>query len=131
MICVFDWEWIKNNKFNIVNLVGSICSTIGFAIVLINILAVGNTNLPPEINLWRYIFLLMSIVFIACSIVFTSLWISEDRNSGKGYVLSVTLKILFCIFLIGIGFDALISALYWKLMFRDIVTDLVRTFSFY
>jgi hypothetical protein len=118
-IRMLDWEWIKNNKFHIVNLVGSISSIVAFAILMLSIVSSGNKK-PAEILVWQYTFFIMSIVGISAAIVFTALWIMAGNKKQRSVpfgVIIATSKIFIGLVLVGIGFDALICAVNWTVMF--------------
>jgi len=114
------WNWFKDKKLQLVNLVGSVCSIVAFAILIIGTLS-GESALPPEVRVWQYIFFATSIVFIFSVIVFTFFWISEgfskQRNTSLN-ILIASIKILVGLMGVGVGFDALVSAIYWTWVLR-------------
>ena len=40
------WDWVKQNALTVVNLLGSVASIVGFAILILSI-ASADSNLPP------------------------------------------------------------------------------------
>ena len=112
--------WIKKNKFELVNLIGSVSSIVGFAILILSIIS-ADSALPPEVIAWQYAFFVMSVFGIAATVIFTFFWVSEGLLSQRRVstnVLVASLKILFGFLVVGVGFDALVSAIHWRWMLR-------------
>ena len=108
------WTWIKNNALVLINLVGSIASTIGFAVLILSF-AAADSNRPPKVVVWQFTFFVMCLVFTAASVIFTYFWIFDNmpNRAPAIQVLIGTVKLCTGIFLVGVGFDGLMSAIHW------------------
>ncbi len=107
--------WTKASKFEIINLVGSIASIIGFAILILTMIS-ANSNRSPEVLVWQYIFFLMSTIVTSCVVVIFYFWILDGITTGrstKRIIIGSTCKLLIGLLLVGVGFDAIISSIYW------------------
>lgn len=115
-----SWDWIKHNALTLINLVGSVASIVGFAILLLTIAASDNAR-PPEVVVWQYVFFFMCLILISSSIVFTWFWIVEGlagaRYQKATKVAVVTIKLCLGMLMIGAGLDGLVSAIHWTIWF--------------
>jgi hypothetical protein len=69
------WDWVTQNALTVVNLLGSVASIVRFAILILSI-ASADSNRPPEVIVWEYVFFFMSLIFVSASVVFTGFWIT-------------------------------------------------------
>jgi hypothetical protein len=110
------WQWIKNEKLSFINLVGSIASIIGFAIVIIGMFV--STDRDPEIIVWQYILFFLSLFGMTASVIFTYVWIKEGIGSSAPVssknVFVAFLKLCVGVILLGLGADAAVAAVRWK-----------------
>ncbi len=110
------WQWIKNEKLSFINLVGSIASIIGFAIVIIGMFV--STDRDPEIIVWQYILFFLSLFGMTASVIFTCVWIREGIGSFNAVssrnVFAAFLKLCVGVLLFGLGADAAVAAVRWK-----------------
>ena len=111
------WQWIKNEKLAFINLIGSIASIIGFAIVIIGMFV--STDRDPEILIWQYVLFFLSLFGMTASAIFTYVWIKEGLSAqasiGSRSIIVSFLKLCVGVLLFGIGADGAVAAVRWKI----------------
>jgi hypothetical protein len=113
------WDWVKQNGLTVVNLLGSVASITGFAILILS-MASADSNRPPEVIVWQYVFFFVCLIFISASAVFTVFWIADGLATSShatrtANIVVVTLKLTIGLLLIGIGLDGLVSSIHWTI----------------
>ena len=115
------WDWVKQNALTVVNLLGSVASIVGFAILILSI-ASADSNRPPEVIVWEYVFFFMSLTFVSASVVFTGFWITDglaasSHSTRAARVVLVAFKLTIGLLLVGAGLDGLVSSIHWTIWF--------------
>jgi hypothetical protein len=114
------WGWVRQNALTFINLLGSVASIIGFAILILSI-ASSDSSRPPEVVVWQYTFFFMSLIFVSAAVVFTGFWIADglatSTTSRAVNVVLVSLKLAVGLLFIGVGLDGLVSAIHWTIWF--------------
>jgi hypothetical protein len=114
---VDDWTWAKGHKIELINLVGSIASIVGFVIVIIGMFS-GVSDRDAETVLWQFVFVFLAVLAIAASILFFYFWIVEGLQrrplNTKGGVATVFWKLCLGIVALGIAGDGALAAIQWK-----------------
>ena len=109
------FKWAKDNKLGLINLIGSVSSIVGFAILILSLLS-ENSRRPPQVIVWQYVFFIISVLFISSSIVFTYVWVAEgltEERLSSRLVVRLSCKLFVGVILAGVGFDGLISSIHW------------------
>ena len=107
------FKWAKDNKLGLINLIGSVSSIVGFAILILSLLS-ENSRRPPQVIVCQYVFFIISVLFISSSILFTYVaeGLTEERLSSR-LVVRLSCKLFVGVILAGVGFDGLISSIHW------------------
>jgi len=108
--------WSRDKIFEVVNVVGSVASIIGFTILLVGWFSTP-VNRDPEVILWQYIGFATCLIASAAIVVLFFLWIVNGlsrypANTGMGVVV-ICLKLCLGILALGIVGDGMISAVRW------------------
>jgi hypothetical protein len=102
----------------IVNLVGSVASIIGFAVLIVGWFSSSGTR-DAETILWQYVWFVVALVASAAIIVAFFFWIMNGlnkypANTGMGIVL-ICLKLCLGILALGLAGDSMIAAIKWTI----------------
>jgi hypothetical protein len=108
--------WSREKIFEVVNVVGSVASVIGFAVLIVGWFATP-MNRDPEQILWQYIGFITALLASAAIVVLFFLWIVNGlsrfpANSGMG-VAVICLKLCLGVVALGIAVDGMISSVRW------------------
>ena len=109
--------WDRKQTFEIVNLVGSIASTLGFAILIVSWFS-SSSDRDAETILWQYVLLAIALIASVGIFVFCGIWIVNGlskypANSGAGVVV-IGVKLCLGLLALGIAGDGMIAAIHWR-----------------
>jgi|ERR1700733_54596 hypothetical protein len=110
--------WERGKVFEVVNVVGSVASIIGFAVLIISWFSASATR-DPETVFWQYVWFIIALVASAAIIVFFTIWIANGlsnypANTTLG-VLVIALKVVLGLILLGLAGDGMIAAVRWTI----------------
>jgi hypothetical protein len=128
-----DWQhWIKEHKLDAINLVGSVASILGFAVVIIAMFS-GSSDRDAETRLWQGILFVISLIAMSFIIIFCYLWIREGIQSHAPYTSSgiakIFLKLCVCLLALGVAGDGMIAAIQWNIWLRGAIRSLAIAWS--
>ena len=123
------WDEITENRVILVSTVGSVASIAALIITLMD-KVVLERGLDPQVAAWRFILILACLLCIGSTVFSVYHWtarvLRDQSRSVHERVFWSTLRILVGFLFVGIFWDGLFAALYWRPWMYSISRDLLQ-----
>jgi len=122
------WDEITENRIVLLSVVGSLASICALAITLLDKVAF-ETQLSPQVAAWRLILMLTCIFCIGATSLFSYHWavlaLNDESAPYHRRIMVAALRVVLCLFLIGVFLDGFYAALYWNIRLYGIVKNMI------
>jgi hypothetical protein len=110
-------EQMRSDRIALVSVLGSFASIVALAIVLLD-KGAQSSDIPPEYLAWRIIGFAISLAGVVGFTIFSYYWCksayNDTRRSPQRRALSVTVRVIIGLCLVGFFVDGILASIYWR-----------------